>query len=344
MEVSGGCGQEANAVVNGSHMDITVLVRSRVDIILKDTWSKADGYQPDEWVNGTVQVMRDRLDVPVSGEQIMFIREYWNGTDWVLENIDYQTTLDNGEASFAWQYTAEDVPGSDETAVGGKWRILVQFRDSPLFEQTFLNNTPEIVLGDEPMAEQTSGLFTAQVMLPLLIALLLAAVIGAVMYRNYQERRRIEILRGILTDSLMSLRASNEYIQAIFDCWKQLVSFFRSKGAMKKVYETTREFEDAVNRMLGGITPPHELDAFLSLFEEARYSDHEIGAAQRDRAIQTLQAVVNSLTLALGETQLARAADEGRHAAVGARGGKTFSTICTGRVGGTSGRDQSRAV
>ena len=190
-------------------------MRSRVDIILKDTWSKADGYQPDEWVNGTVQVMRDRLDVPVSGEQIMFIREYWNGTDWVLENIDYQTTLDNGEASFAWQYTAEDVPGSDETAVGGKWRILVQFRDSPLFEQTFLNNTPEIVLGDEPMAEQTSGLFTAQVMLPLLIALLLAAVIGAVMYRNYQERRRIEILRGILTDSLMSLRASNEYLSLI---------------------------------------------------------------------------------------------------------------------------------
>ena len=78
---------------------------------------------------------------------------------------------------------------------------------------------------------------------------------------------------------------------------------------MKKVYETTREFEDAVNRMLGGITPPHELDAFLSLFEEARYSDHEIGAAQRDRAIQTLQAVVNSLTLALGETNL-RGADE----------------------------------
>ena len=63
--------------------------------------------------------------------------------------------------------------------------------------------------------------------------------------------------------------------------------------------------------MLGGITPPHELDAFLSLFEEARYSDHEIGAAQRDRAIQTLQAVVNSLTLALGETQLVRGADEG---------------------------------
>lgn len=160
------------------------------------------------------------------------------------------------------------------------------------------------------MMEQSGGFFQLQYILPLTIALLLAALIGAVMYRNYQERRRIEILRGILTDSLMSLRASNEYIQAIFNCWKELVAFFRSKGAMKKVYETTREFEDAVNKMLGGITPPHELDAFLSLFEEARYSDHNIGAAQRDRAIQTLQAIVNSLTLALGETQLSRSAVE----------------------------------
>jgi len=312
LAVNGGCNQEANAVVNGSYMDITVLVRSRVDIILQDTWSRNGGYQPDEWVNGTVQITRDRLDVPVSGEQVIFVREYWNGSAWVLENVEYVTTLDNGYASFSWQYTGTDVPGAEDgiEAVNGKWRIVVQFRDSPFFQESFLNNTPEIELGDPPLMEQAGGFFQLQYILPLTIALLLAALIGAVMYRNYQERRRIEILRGILTDSLMSLRASNEYIQAIFNCWKELVAFFRSKGAMKKVYETTREFEDAVNKMLGGITPPHELDAFLSLFEEARYSDHNIGAAQRDRAIQTLQAIVNSLTLALGENQLSRSAVE----------------------------------
>ena len=58
---------------------------------------------------------------------------------------------------------------------------------------------------------------------------------------------------------------------------------------MKKVYETTREFEYAVNKMLGGIAPPEDLSEFFSIFEEARYSDHEIGADQRDRAIAALQ-------------------------------------------------------
>ena len=75
---------------------------------------------------------------------------------------------------------------------------------------------------------------------------------------------------------------------------------------MKKVYETTREFEEAINSMLGGIAPPEDLDEFFSLFEEARYSDHEIGADQRDRAIATLQSIVNHLTGALGDSMLSR--------------------------------------
>jgi hypothetical protein len=129
------------------------------------------------------------------------------------------------------------------------------------------------------------------------------------MYRNYVERRRIEILRGILTDSLMSLKASNEYIATIFNCYKELVRFFRGRGAMKKVYETTREFEDAVNSMLSGIAPPEDLNTFFSLFEEARYSDHEIGADQRDRAIGALESIVSHISAALGEGMLNRTPD-----------------------------------
>jgi hypothetical protein len=133
-------------------------------------------------------------------------------------------------------------------------------------------------------------------------------MVGAIMYRNYIERRRIEILRGILTDSLMSLKASNEYIDTIFNCYKELVRFFRSRGAMKKVYETTREFEDAVSTMLSGIAPPEDLNVFFSLFEEARYSDHEIGADQRDRAIGALQSIIKHKVASLGEGMLNRTA------------------------------------
>ena len=37
------------------------------------------------------------------------------------------------------------------------------------------------------------------------------------------------------------------------------------------------------------------------IFEEARYSDHDIGPTHRDGAIQTLQMISDSITIALGE-------------------------------------------
>ena len=69
---------------------------------------------------------------------------------------------------------------------------------------------------------------------------------------------------------------------------------------MKKVYETTREFESAV-RTAFNMVPSDQLDLFLSVFEEARYSDHNIDESHRDKALTTLDAIARSLTVALGE-------------------------------------------
>ena len=91
-----------------------------------------------------------------------------------------------------------------------------------------------------------------------------------------------------------------QFIAAIFDCYKNLVRHFRKYGFMKKVYETTREFEAAVRNAFN-MVPSQQLDAFLTIFEEARYSDHTIDASHRDRAIATLEAIVGSITMALGE-------------------------------------------
>jgi hypothetical protein len=115
-------------------------------------------------------------------------------------------------------------------------------------------------------------------------------------------------LRGILTDAMMQLEASNEYIAAIFDCYKSLVKHFKKYGFMKKVYETAREFEAAV-RSAFNMVPTDQLDNFLSIFEEARYSEHTIDATHRDRAIQTLNAITNSLTMSLGEEATVKRVD-----------------------------------
>ena len=291
-----------------------MLVRSRVDILLKNHWSNPDGYQVGGNVTGSVAILRDRMDIAVEHQMVIFTYQYWDGSTWVVDKVSHVTTDEKGVAAFSFAYSGKDIEGEVECknggpcAVRGEWQVMIHFKGSHEFEEEFLNNTPSIFLG-EPITLGQTNFWSLQVFTILGIALAFAALIGAIMYRNYVERRRIEILRGILTDSLMSLKASNEYIATIFNCYKELVRFFRGRGAMKKVYETTREFEDAVNSMLSGIAPPEDLNTFFSLFEEARYSDHEIGADQRDRAIGALESIVSHISAALGEGMLNRTPD-----------------------------------
>ena len=54
-----------------------------------------------------------------------------------------------------------------------------------------------------------------------LVILLMALVIGgALYYQRAQARRQVQALKGILTDTMLQLEASNEFIAAIFDCYK----------------------------------------------------------------------------------------------------------------------------
>jgi hypothetical protein len=138
------------------------------------------------------------------------------------------------------------------------------------------------------------------------IILLMALLIGgALYYQRSQARRQVQALKGILTDAMLQLEASNEFIAAIFDCYKNLVRHFRKYGFMKKVYETTREFEAAV-RAAFSMVPSEQLNGFLTIFEEARYSDHTIDASHRDRALQTLDTIVRTLTMSLGDGVLVK--------------------------------------
>ena len=46
-------------------------------------------------------------------------------------------------------------------------------------------------------------------------------------------------------------------------------------------------------------------DSF-SIFEEARYSDHDIGSEDRDRAIQIFQSMIGRMNRSLGDSLLSR--------------------------------------
>jgi hypothetical protein len=303
LNIPGGCDKDTSNVLNGSHMDIVVLVRSKVDLQVKTTWSfvNNNGLDTDDNVNGEIALLRDRLDLAVENEEIYFVREYWDSDnmEWVVEGRNESYTNEQGIASFDWAFAGKTCAG--ESCVGD-WKITAYYPGSTFFAESSddENISHEIHWKKATVTDQSEGIFTPSTIMAFVIVLLGAAIAGVMYYQRVVARRQVEALRGILTDTMLQLQAANEYIAIIFDCYKQLVKHFRRHGFMKKVYETTREFESAV-RGAFHMVPADQLDSFIAIFEEARYSDHEIGPSHRDRAIETLNAITQSLSIALGD-------------------------------------------
>jgi hypothetical protein len=310
INVPGGCDKEQSNVLNGSSIEKTILVRSQIDLTMKTSWASAgsNGLMEDDPVYGEVALLRKRLDLAVETEEIWFVRQYWDAStgEWVTEGRNESVTNEQGMADFEWAFAGRTCEGE---ACSGRWRIVAYYPGSTFFAESSDNITLELAWQDRVITDGAGGLFTPSTIMGTVIMLMAALIAGIIYYRRSAARRQIEALRGILTDTMLQLQAANEYIAIIFDCYKQLVKHFRRHGFMKKVYETTREFEAAVRNAFY-MVPADQLGEFLSIFEEARYSDHEIGPSHRDRAMQTLGAISQSLAVALGDTGMITRTEE----------------------------------
>ena len=205
-------------MINGSFVDVEILVQSRVDILLSQQWARPEGYQIGEVVEGSVAILRDRIDLAVEGQTVVFTQYYNNGTGWELFKVYYTTTSEQGVANFNFEYTGEDLPGEQSaslrgpSAVNGEWRIEVEFQGDYRFVSSSLDNTPRIRLADPADLDQQKLLHGPVITILSLIAVS-TLLLAAYMYRNYIERRRIEILRGILTDSLWALQGETHTLR-----------------------------------------------------------------------------------------------------------------------------------
>jgi len=306
VNVPGGCDKDVENVLNGSEIEMEVLVRSRVDLQVETNWYYGGdaGVPEGTPIIGEVALLRDRLDIAIENEEIQFIRQYRNETGaWVTMTAATNKTVTNeqGIARFEWSFDGRSCDGVE---CSGEWQVIAVYAGSQNF-QASSNNITFAVDYKAATEVEAKGFFSPENAMAFSIVLMALLVASALYYRRVMSRRQVQSLRGILTDTMMQLEASNEYIKIIFDCYKNLVRHFRKYGFMKKVYETTREFEAAV-RAAFNMVPPQQLDAFLTIFEEARYSDHNIGVMQRDQAISTLGAITTSITSALGEDTLVK--------------------------------------
>ena len=123
---------------------------------------------------------------------------------------------------------------------------------------------------------------------------LVAAAVGIVWSSVYYRRRRqLKKMQRIIRRAADRLVAGNVYSATIFRAYREMAHTLRAYGQLRRDSETFREFEDAVREALP--IDQASLDDFLTVLEEARYSQHEIGESEKDKAIDALRGVQGSI-------------------------------------------------
>ena len=75
--------------------------------------------------------------------------------------------------------------------------------------------------------------------------------------------------------------------EAIFQCYESLVHVLMGRGFLRRDFETVREFEMAIRAALPNLSE-ESLSALDAVFEEARYSRHEMNESHKANAQEAL--------------------------------------------------------
>jgi hypothetical protein len=93
--------------------------------------------------------------------------------------------------------------------------------------------------------------------------------------------------------AVRTIREGGDYREAVIQCYSDLMAALASRGVQGQEPLTAREIEGVALQRVG--LTRGSVDALTGLFEEARYSKHDIGPAQRDAAVTALEAIRREL-------------------------------------------------
>ena len=106
------------------------------------------------------------------------------------------------------------------------------------------------------------------------------------------EKQRNEVA-NILDQTVSDLRRGGEYRQTVLECYRKICEILESRSKIDGSLLTAREFEAAVSTRLK-LNSPY-LTQITSIFEDARYSVHEISEKEADTAIDCLTHLSSAL-------------------------------------------------
>lgn len=144
------------------------------------------------------------------------------------------------------------------------------------------------------------------------VALVFAAALGYLLSRRKQPPRsdaREELgreLADVLDDALDDLRGEADARRAVIAAYARMEQVLTAHGVARHPSETAEEY---LERVLAGLDlPPASARRLTGLFEQAKFSHHEVDAAMKESAIGALEQVRDELR-SLRERAVAPAAD-----------------------------------
>ena len=112
------------------------------------------------------------------------------------------------------------------------------------------------------------------------------------------ERTVSRTLADMLADTLDDLRSERDPRRAVIAAYARFERVLEANGLPRRAAETPEEY---LARILGDLdVSERSVRRLTSLFEEAKFSDHEVGTAMKEEAIDTLEAVRDELRVASG--------------------------------------------
>ena len=152
-------------------------------------------------------------------------------------------------------------------------------------------------------------------MLPIFIALFVLSAAFAFLYRPFDKRIVPDVIERLskLEQWLATLKEApdDEVRRAIYRAYEGLCSILADYGYLEKREGwTAREFQRAVAEALPWV-PRELLRELTRLFEEARFSDHELPSDYVDRARTCLAGIREALEEVVGKPKRVAVAEAG---------------------------------
>jgi len=293
---------------------------------LTDPQERAAGTDPAKWdTDGDGLTDPEELGLGTDptradsdGDNLTDGEELGIGTDPLRPDTDADDLTDGSEVR---NYSDPLVKDTDEDGLSDAEEVASS--TNPRSIDSDADGVPdpeEIELGLNPLAADTDGdgeadweeaaelehqeqVSSAQEgMVPyLLVAAILTAAL-AFRYRPFDRRVARQVLDALVEadswlDGLRD-RPDDDVRQAIYRAYEQVCAALEAHGMLRERAWTVREFEDAIQEALPWV-PRERLDELTSLFEEARYSVHELPAGYVARAHDCIAGIRSALEKAL---------------------------------------------